>query len=300
MNKQLNDFLKYLEHDKNYSKYTVSSYKKDIDDFQNYIFSKSIELDQVDKYVVRDYMSILFGLISKRSIKRKFSALRHYYKFLILFGNAKINPFLLVSSPKSKATYPMSLYLKEIETLFKANNERTDKLKSRDDAILELLYSSGMRVSEICSLNVQDIDFNSRIIRVFGKGKKERLVPYSNTCKERLIEYIKNLRNELYKSSKNKTNALFLNFKGERLTTRGVEFIFKEITRKTGIDLDIHPHTLRHTFATHLLEGGADLRTIQELLGHESINTTQVYTHITTQTMLEQYKNFHPRGKKRN
>jgi site-specific recombinase XerD len=156
-----------------------------------------------------------------------------------------------------------------------------------------------MRVSEICNLNIQDIDLNSRIIRVFGKGKKERLVPYSEICKKCIIDYSRNLRPELMHKSNEKTNALFLNFRGKRLTPRGFEYILKQITVKTGLEIDLHPHTLRHTFATHLLEGGADLRTIQELLGHESISTTQVYTHITTENMVAQYKAYHPRSKKK-
>lgn len=299
MIKQESEFLNYLTNIKRYSLNTVKAYKKDIEDFQDFIFKDNIELDEVDKYVIRDYLTFLYKKSSKRSIKRKFSGLRHYYKYLVKQGYVKINPFLGVTTPKCKPTYPVALYLKEVEVLFSENAKRTDKFKERDQAILELMYSSGMRVSEVVALNLQDIDYRSRIIRVFGKGKKERIVPYSNTCKECLINYINNTRKELQSISNETTNALFLNKNGKRLTTRGVEYIFKEITKKTGTNIDFHPHTLRHTFATHLLEGGADLRTIQELLGHESINTTQVYTHVTTSNMKEQYQKYHPRGKRK-
>lgn len=299
MNRPLAEFLKYLEHERKYSTYTVTSYKKDVDDFQEFIFKDEIELEDVDKYVIREYMMTLSKSVSKRSIKRKLSALRHYYKYLVNNNYVKVNPFLVVHSPKTKNNFPTALYLKEIELLFSENLKRTDPLKVRDQAILELLYSSGMRVSEICNVNIQDIDLNSRVIRVFGKGKKERLVPYSEICKKCIIEYSRTLRPELLSKNNTKNNALFLNFRGARLTPRGFQYILKQITVKTGIEMDLHPHTLRHTFATHLLEGGADLRTIQELLGHESISTTQVYTHITTESMVAQYKMFHPRSKKK-
>ena len=299
MNRPLAEFLKYLEHERKYSTYTVTSYKKDVDDFQEFIFKDEIELEDVDKYVIREYMMTLSKTVSKRSIKRKLSALRHYYKYLVNNNYVKVNPFLVVHSPKTKNNFPTALYLKEIELLFSENLKRTDPLKVRDQAILELLYSSGMRVSEICNVNIQDIDLNSRVIRVFGKGKKERLVPYSEICKKCIIEYSRTLRPELLSKNNTKNNALFLNFRGARLTPRGFQYILKQITVKTGIEMDLHPHTLRHTFATHLLEGGADLRTIQELLGHESISTTQVYTHITTESMVAQYKMFHPTSKKK-
>lgn len=299
MIKQESEFLNYLTNIKRYSLNTVKAYKKDIEDFQDFIFNNNIELNEVDKYVIRDYLTFLYKKSSKRSIKRKFSGLRHYYKYLVKQGYVKTNPFLGVSTPKYKNTYPVALYLKEVELLFSENNKRTDIFKERDQAILELMYSSGMRVSEVVNLNLQDIDYRTRIIRVFGKGKKERIVPYSNTCKECLVNYVSNTRKTLQAKSSEVTNALFLNKNGKRLTTRGVEYIFKEISKKTGTNIDFHPHTLRHTFATHLLEGGADLRTIQELLGHESINTTQVYTHVTTQNMKEQYQKYHPRGKRK-
>lgn len=299
MNRPLAEFLRYLEHERKYSKNTVISYQKDIDVFQNFIFKDEIELEDVDKYVIRDYMMNISKKVKKRSLKRKISALRHYYKWLVNNGYVKQNPFLVVHSPRVKNGFPTALYLKEVEMLFSANLERKDELKDRDQAILELLYSSGMRVSEICAVNIQDIDLNSRVIKVFGKGKKERLVPYSEYAKQYIIKYSRELRPKLMEKSDERTNALFLNFRGKRLTPRGFQYILKQVSIKTGIGLDIHPHTLRHTFATHLLEGGADLRTIQELLGHESIATTQVYTHITTESMVAQYKAFHPRSKKK-
>lgn len=300
MTDTLAEYCIYLKYLKNYSDYTVISYKKDVSQYLDFLKNNNIKLDSITKDEIVSFFKDLYDKnISKKSLRRKVSAIRHYYRFLIRENYLNKNPFLNIKTAKPEKTYPKVLYLKEVNALFEANLKRDDKLKIRDQAILELLYSSGMRVSEVCKLNLQDLDFKERYIRVFGKGKKERLVPFSNTAKEVLILYINGLRKELLKTKEEKTNALFLNYKGERITPRGIEFIFKHIGEKTGTFISFHPHTLRHTFATHLLEGGADLRLIQELLGHESINTTQIYTHLTTESMVYQFKAYHPRGKKK-
>ena len=192
------------------------------------------------------------------------------------------------------------LYLEQVETLFNRNRLRTDELKQRDQAIIELLYASGLRVSELVNVKLSHLDIRNRTIRVLGKGRKERLVIFSKSCQETLIDYLKNSRENLLRRNKSdfSIDYLFLNTFGRKLSSRGVEYILEEIQNKTGCHYGLHPHLLRHTFATHLLEGGADLRVIQELLGHESLNTTQIYTHVTEEAMKAQFELAHPRAKK--
>lgn len=300
MKSSLSEFVIYLKYLKNYSDFTIRSYKKDIEQYLQFLDKNKLMLDTISRDQIRFFLKeLLDSGISKRSIKRKVSAIRHYYNFLNEEKYLDVNPFINLKTAKADLTYPKVLFMDEINTLFEANKKRSDKLAIRDQAILELLYSSGMRVSELCNLNVQEIDFNKRYIRVFGKGKKERLVPFSETAKGVMVDYINTLRKDLLSKSDEKTTAMFLDYKGKRITSRGVEYIFEKIGEKSGVYISLHPHTLRHTFATHLLENGADLRLIQELLGHESINTTQIYTHTTTQAMIKQFETFFPRAKKK-
>ncbi|MEG1739217.1 MAG: tyrosine recombinase [Bacilli bacterium] len=300
MNKTLAEFLEYLQFNLNYSKNTIVSYKRDIEEFQNIILDMDYKIENISKSETRDYLQALFDKQnSKRTIKRKMSACKKYYSFLETKGYADNNPFLLMHTPKADITYPKVLYKDEIAKFFKANMARETPLKLRDQAIIELLYASGMRVSELTSLNLQSIDYKNMYIRVFGKGRKERLVPFSLTAKIALEAYLKDTRPQLVATSKEKTNAIFLNSQGKRITSRGVEGIFKKIQDESGLQLDVHPHTLRHSFATNLLENGADLRVIQELLGHSSINTTQIYTHVSKEAMVKEYLEFHPRAHKK-
>ena len=209
---------------------------------------------------------------------------------MVSVGYIKDNPFIFVTAPKMETKYPHALYKEQIQELFKRNLERQDKLKNRDQAILYLLYYSGVRAQELVSLDVQSVSIKERWVRVLGKGNKERIIPFTSECQAVLKQYINNERKALLVKSKTLTPALFLNAQGERLTTRGLEYILDAIEEKIG---------LRHSFATHLLENGADLRVIQELLGHESINATQVYTHVTEEAMKETYQNAFPRAKKK-
>ena len=292
-------YLDYLNYERKYSKDTLLSYGIDIEEYLSFLSSQQVDLLKVNKSILRDYLSMLFDKgDSKRTIRRKLSAIRGFYKFLVTIGKINSNPVLSISSPKPNIRYPKALYVEEVKNLFETNAKRTDKLVLRDQAILELLYTSGIRVSELTALSLHSIDLNKRYCRIFGKGKKERIVPFSETCKICLLDYLTNLRKELLAKSKLTTDIIFLNSQGRPLTSRGVEYIFHHLDEKNGTFLNLHPHTLRHTFATHLLENGADLRVIQELLGHSSINTTQVYTHVTTEDMSSQYRAFFPRAKK--
>ena len=300
MNKPEQEFLNHLLTVRKYSEKTVKSYQEDIDLFCEYIFKEGTLMEEVDIISIRNFLTEeLARGVSKRSCKRRLSSLRHFYKYMVNVGYINDNPFIFVSAPKTDKKYPHALYKEQIQELFKRNLERKGNLKNRDQAILYLLYYSGIRAAELVSLDVQSVSLKERVVRVLGKGNKERIIPFTPDCQKVVKEYIDNERKELLKKNKNLTPALFLNAKGERLTTRGLEYILDSIEEKTGLFVGLHPHILRHSFATHLLENGADLRVIQELLGHESINATQVYTHVTEEAMKETYEKAFPRAKKK-
>ena len=301
MNKPLAEFLRYLKDARNYSEMTVDAYKRDIEKFFNFLYEEDINMEDVDSITIRNFLTkeIVSG-VSKRSCKRRLCALKQFYKFLVRKGYLVDNPFEFVESPKTETRYPRVLYKEQIEQLLQENRKRTDSLKYRDQAILSTLYYSGIRASELVSLTVQDVSLNQRLIRVEkGKGNKERIVPINAICKADISDYLKYSRSQLLALTKEPKANLFLNSKGSPLTVRGLEYILDSIEKKTGTFLNLHPHILRHSFATHLLEGGADIRVIQELLGHESINATQVYTHVTEKAMQEAYTKAHPRAHKK-
>lgn len=299
--KEVDDFLVYIKYNLNFSDRTVKSYEQDILSFYTFIFTQGVTYDDVDQMVIRNYLSTeLARGISKKTCCRRLSCLRHYYDFLYETNHIKENPFIFIKSPKKEIRYPQVLHIEQIDNLFRLNSERTDELMYRDQCILELLYASGVRVSELINIRLSDIDLRGRTIRILGKGNKERIVPFNQSSKKALENYLRKSREQL--ANKNDLNAefdhLFFNSQGKPLTSRGVEYILKQIEIKTGCNYGLHPHMLRHTFATHLLEGGADLRVIQELLGHESLNTTQIYTHVTEESMKNQFLSSHPRAKK--
>lgn len=300
MNKPLKYFLNHLEKERNYSPKTVISYQKDIEKFFLFLAKEDIGMDDVDTIVIRNFLTIeLNSGISKRSCKRRLSSLRHFYNYCVKEGFVDENPFIFISSPKTDTRYPRVLTKDEIKDILEDNKKRNDELMLRDQVILEILYYTGIRASECVSLEIQDLNFYSRIIRIVGKGNKERLVPFTIECKRTIERYLKDLRPILASRQLEPSNILILNNNGKKLTTRGLEYILDQIQEKTGNFLDLHPHVLRHSFATHLLENGADLRVIQELLGHESLNATQVYTHVTEEAMKKTYEAFHPRAKKK-
>ena len=313
MNKPEQEFLDHLLVVRNYSPRTVKSYQEDIDKFCDFIYHEGVMIDDVDVICIRNFLTEELNQgISKRSCKRRLSSLKHFYKYMVNVGYIKDNPFVFISAPKVETKYPHALYKDQIEELFKRNAERTDELALRDQAILYLLYYSGIRAHELVNLPIQSVYLRERAIRVLGKGNKERIVPFSIDCQKVLKKYIdkerpilvqKHIELEKRKPEEKKSDdllsPLFFNANGGQLTTRGLEYILDAIEEKIGLYVGLHPHILRHSFATHLLENGADLRVIQELLGHESINATQVYTHVTEEAMKETYMLAHPRVKKK-
>lgn len=302
MNKQTQEFIDHLRHERLFSERTIDSYKRDIEKFYAYLHNEGLGMDEVNANTIRNFLSVeLQSGVSKRSCARRLAALRHHYEFLKNKKYIKSNPFSFVQSPKKDIRYPKTLYLEQVEKLIAENAKRKDFLAPRDTAILELLYASGVRAEEMVNIKSSDIDFRNRIIRVSGKGKKERIVPFSLKAKEAVESYRDTTREKLLQRDEllQDFGFFFLNSRGRKLTTRGLELILKEVEKKTSIYLGLHPHMLRHSFATHLLEGGADLRVIQELLGHESLNTTQVYTHVSQEAMKHQYLFAHPRAKKK-
>ena len=298
MNKYEKEFLNYLKFNCNYSEYTIKAYKRDVDNFDDFMFQNNYTLEEVDRDFIRGYLNyqLLDKKLDKRSIKRSTSGLRHYFNFLVENGHLVNNPFLLVKGMKSENKLPEVLYDKQVDELLDLNSKRTDKLMPRDQAILELMLSSGLRNSEVCNIKTTDINFSDRYVKVVGKGRKERLVPFNQRAKTWMLNYAKTLRRELFANRKQQgpNNYFFLNRFGEKISERGLQTIMKTIVKKTGSSIDLYPHLLRHTFATSLLDGGADLRIIQEILGHESINTTQVYTHVSKETLVEEYNKYFP------
>lgn len=284
-------FLDYLKYQKNVSEHTLSAYSKDLVDFLNFLEEKKCDILEVNYPLLRNYLGHLREGLSKKSVARKLASLRTFYKFLVREGKIKENPALLVSSPRLNKKLPSFLDLPQIEELLQLP-EHTPA-GTRDKAILELLYATGMRVSEIVFLNIWEVDLNSDEIKILGKGKKERIVLMGKYSQDALREYLFSSRPHL---QKNNEKALFLNKYGGRLTSRGVQRIVEKYIKILGERKNITPHSLRHSFATHLLERGADLRSVQELLGHASLSTTQIYTHLTKERLKEIHKKYHPRG----
>jgi tyrosine recombinase XerC len=293
MQEVFNKYIQYLEAERNVSPYTVRNYTTDLSDFFQFLKGKEISLlEDVDRHVLRDYLSYLVGRgIVKASIARKLSAIRSFYRYLVREGILKTNPIERASSPKLDKRLPSFLTLDEVERLLNAPDLSTPQ-GQRDRALLELLYASGLRVSELVSLDLNQINLDTSEIRVWGKGSKERVVLMGKPATEALGNYLEQSRPKLL--GKKKNNAIFLNRYGQRLPERSVQRILADYAAKAGIEKRVHPHILRHTFATHLLDGGADLRVVQELLGHARLSSTQIYTHVTKSQARKVYLSAHP------
>ncbi len=300
MQEVFNKYVNYLEVERNVSPYTVRNYKNDLLNFFQFLKTKEIgSLRDVDKPVLRDYLSHLIeqGLV-KASIARKLSAIRSFYRYLLREGMVPTSPVATTSSPKLDRRLPSFLTIEQVVKLLEAPDLATPQ-GLRDRALLELLYASGLRVSELVSLNLEQVNLDTNEIRVRGKGDKERVVLIGKPAAEALSTYLSQGRPKLFGAKIRMTNALFINRYGERLIERGVQKILEKYTNIAGIDKRVHPHLLRHTFATHLLDGGADLRVVQELLGHADLSSTQIYTHVTISQARKVYLAAHPRAQEK-
>ena len=284
----IEEFLRYLLIDKGYSKNTISSYKQDLDKFSKYFKNKDI--NSIDTNGLKDYIRSLN--LNEKSISRIISCLKSFYKFLIIEKIVKNNPTDGLYMPKIKKSLPNILSIEDVDKLL--NIKLDDDFSYRNKAMIELMYATGLRVSELVNLKINDIDFSQDIIRIVGKGSKERIVPIGDYSKDYLEAYIYKHRANLLK--KYQSEYIFLNNHGKQMTRQGFFKIIKKIATDVGIISEISPHTLRHSFASHLLKYGADLRTIQELLGHSDISTTQVYTHIANEELRKNYDEYHPHG----
>lgn len=293
--KYLKDFLEYLKYQKNYSDYTITSYCSDIEEYLGYLERECLDFQKVVYDDLRFYLMFLKDekKVNNTSINRKLSALRSFYKYLANEKVVKSNVFSLISGPKKSKKLPRYFEYNELEEMFEVPDKRTP-LGQRDLLLLEFLYATGVRVGELVKIKVADIDMGRRNIIILGKGNKERFVTYGDYCEDALKLY---LGDGYLKLNTENSEYLFLNNNGGVLTERGVRYILDQIIKKTGINKNISPHMIRHSFATHLLNEGCDLLTVQKLLGHESIKATQIYTHVTTDRLREVYYNSFPRAK---
>ena len=298
-----NRYINYLEAECNASPYTVRNYSSDLvgnykrgseKGFFQFLRLKQIDsLEKVDKQVLRDYLAYLAEQgIAKASIARKLSAIRSFYRYLVREGILAKNPLEQTASPKLDRRLPSFLTIEEMVRLLKAPDLTTPQ-GQRDRALIELFYAAGLRVSELVNLNLEQVNIDTREIRVWGKGSKERMVLMGEPAARALTNYIGQGR-PMLQGEKGDRGALFLNNRGRRLTERMVQKILSKYARLAGINKRVYPHLLRHTFATHLLDGGADLRVVQELLGHANLATTQIYTHVTQSRARKVYLSAHP------
>lgn len=291
-------FITYLYVERNASPYTIHFYRQDIVTFERFITTTGVDdLSSVTYRDVRRFLAHLYERkLSRKTVSRTLSSLRSFYKFLERESIVTSNPFVRIPLPKQNKLIPDFFYKEELVQLFHVN-DLSEPLGQRNQALLELLYATGIRVSECEALTVDEIDFNFSTIKVVGKGNKERYIPFGQFAKEALQLYLDEGRNTLLQKANEETDRLFLNSRGKPLTDRGIRYVLNQMIRNTSLTVNIHPHKFRHTFATHMLNEGADLRTVQELLGHENLSTTQVYTHVTKDRLRHVYMNSHPRAK---
>ena len=296
----IQQFIHYLSMERNASPHTCRSYQKDLEQFENFLKGSgmalspmgNIEMGKVDRIAIRRYLGFLYRRNKKSSIARKLSTLRSFFKYLVREQLTTSNPAKNVSTPKVEKFLPTALTVDEAFRLMESPSLSDGRKNQalRDRAILELLYSSGIRVGELVGLNSDQLDLDLGIGKVMGKGRKERIVPIGLKAVEAIKVYLEE------RGDFDKEEPLFINTRGGRLTARSVERLVKKYTKCSGIFRKVSPHSLRHTFATHLLDAGADIREIQEMLGHASLSTTQRYTHLTVGKLMEVYDKAHPRS----
>ncbi len=302
MSQLIQGFLTYLKVQKNASLHTLDGYRQDLTQFMEFYrqqyAEELIDFRQINTQIIRHYLSALHtGAYQRRSIARKIAALRSFCRYLCQWAYLDKNPFVGIKTPKLERTLPKFMHPQEVEQLLTAP-DCSKVLGVRDRAILETLYATGVRVSELVGLNLDNLELDYGCMRVFGKGKKERIVLIGSAAITAVRAYLAGARSELLSRRRKRTaeNALFLNKAGTRLSDRSIRRTMDKYIEQVSFDKDISPHTLRHSFATHLLNNGADLRSVQELLGHENLSTTQLYTHITKEKLRATYIKAHPRA----
>jgi integrase/recombinase XerC len=306
MQHYIDRFADYLKYQRNASAHTLRNYLSDLEQFYEYLCPEDstgnrseIDIQQIDHITIREYMAKLYHDSRKKSsIARKLATLRTFFKFLCREQVLEGNPARLVSSPRQEKRLPKVISIDDVVHFIETPDTET-VLGKRDRAIIELLYATGCRVSELAGMNVVDIDLKNQTIRVRGKGRKERFVPFGSKAKDALSAYLLE-RNSLLAEApdhKRDANAVFLNYQGTRITTRSIGRLIEKYVKQCALAQNISPHSLRHSVATHLLSAGADLRAIQELLGHARLSTTQIYTHVSIEQLMQVYDKAHPRAK---
>lgn len=289
MKEHINKFLDYLKYERNYSDNTIIGYSNHLELFNNYLNNKKIK--EIDYNTIRSYINYLYNLYNTKSICNHISSLRSFFKYLKCENIITNNPLTLIENPKLEKKLPKFLYYEDIEKILNVPDINTD-IGIRDSLILELLYVTGIRVSELVNIKIKDIDFTNKSIIITGKGNKQRIVMYGTRCKDLLDKYLSIRNNFLIDNNE----YLLLGVKGKKINDRIVRKIIDDISIKAGINMNISPHVFRHTFATHMLNEGADLRSVQELLGHENLSTTTIYTHVTNERLRSVYLHTHPRA----
>ncbi|ALV21263.1 tyrosine recombinase XerC [Carnobacterium antarcticum] len=290
-------FLQYLITERHYSELTKKAYEEDILDFSNFLLETG---DAAYEAVTLQDVRIFLGELTERelsrnTISRKISSLRAFYQFLLKNHVVAENPFSYIHLKKKTLRLPRFFYEKEMEALFQT--VKGDKpLDFRNEALLEVLYGTGIRVSECRGISIKDIDFDLSVVLIHGKGNKERYVPFGHYASVAIEEYLEKCRSVLMAKYHKEHDYLFVNHYGDQISVSGIEYVLNQIIKKSSLTADIHPHMLRHTFATHLLNNGADMRTVQELLGHASLSSTQIYAHVTKEHLQKNYRQFHPRA----
>lgn len=302
MQSEIGEFLDYLHYERNVSVNTITAYRDDLESFVAFLTAdyfvvgrELLDLRSIDHLAIRSYLAHLARRkLSRSSSARQLSALRSFFKFMMREGIVTANPARGVSTPKREKFLPSVIQASDIETLF----EQADcgkPLGVRDRAWMELLYASGLRIGELVGIDLDDIELRSRLVKVRGKGSKERIVPFGSKAEAAIRAWL-GVRLELIRGHEDERQPLFLNYRGQRISARSVRRLFDGYVRRASLRSGVSPHTLRHSFATHLLNAGADLRTIQELLGHASLSTTQKYTHLNDWELIAVYKKSHPRA----
>lgn len=289
----LEDFCDYLRIDRKYSDLTVESYRIETKKYLDYFKENNVRIKNIKNSEIKNYLSyIKHEEITERSLAHNVSVIRTFYKFLLIEKIIESNPTEFLELPKLKKMLPTVLSKEDVDKLLNIN--LTDNYSYRNKAMLELMYSTGLRVSELVSLELINIDFDNCIIKTIGKGNKERIIPISDYALSYIKKYIYEYRSSMMKNSRH--DYIFVNNHGNKMTRQGFFKIIKSIAREKGIETPISPHTLRHSFATHLLDYGADLRSIQEMLGHSNLSTTQIYTHVSSEHLKNNYEVSHPHG----